>query len=140
MNVNKNNKRKRFSAKWTPYIIISCGFLGTVLGSYLVYYFQGEFPYGVLAGGLAGVLILIVIELIKQKTKKDSLPEADERVIRNIFRYFAYISHIFLAILVVSLTIFTLLNKESIPIFYLWIFSFSYLLIAGLGSLIIKRR
>lgn len=140
MNVNERKKWGDFLAKWNPYFIISCTLVGAVLGSFLTYYFSGEFPYEVLTAGLIVTIILTVIELIKQKRKKNNLPEADERVIRNVSRYFAYVSHIFLFILFVSLGVFTLLEKESISIFYLWIFFFSYLWITGIGSLIVKRR
>lgn len=65
--------RKRFDkllAKWTPYFIISCTLLGAILGSFLIYYFQGEFSYEVLSGGLIAAIILTLIEVIKQKRKK----------------------------------------------------------------------
>ena len=140
MNVKDRKKRADFLAKWTPYFIISCTLIGAALGSFIAYYFSGEFPYEVLTAGLIVTIILTVIEFIKQNRKKDDLPEADERVIRNVSRYFAYVSYIFLFILFVSLGVFTLLEKESIPILYLWIFFFSYLWITGIGSFIVKRR
>lgn len=93
-----------------------------------------------LQAGLIVSVILTLIEVIKQKRKKDNLPEADERVIRNVFRFFAYTSHIFLAILFIALGVFTLLENDSISIFYLWIFFFSYIWIVGIGTFIIKRR
>ena len=76
--------------KWVPYYLITCTFLGAVLGSFLIYYFQGEFPYEVLTAGLVATLFLTVIEVIKQKKKKNNIPDADERVIKNISRFFAY--------------------------------------------------
>lgn len=127
-------------AKWVPYYLITCTFLGAFLGSFLIYYFQGEFPYEVLTSGLIAVLILTIIQVVKQKQKKDTVPEIDERVIRNIFHFFAYTGHVFTGILFISLGVFTLLGKESISIFYLWILFFSYIWIAGIGVLIIKRK
>ena len=103
--------------KWVPYYLITCTFLGAVLGSFLIYYFQGEFPYEVLTAGLVATLFLTVIEVIKQKKKKNNIPDADERVIKNISRFFAYTSHILTSILFISLGVFTLLGKESISIF-----------------------
>ncbi|MFZ1691317.1 MULTISPECIES: hypothetical protein [Lactobacillales] len=126
--------------KWVPYYLITCTFLGAVLGSFLIYYFQGEFPYEVLTAGLVATLFLTVIEVIKQKKKKNNIPDADERVIKNISRFFAYTSHILTSILFISLGVFTLLGKESISIFYLWILFFSYIWIVGIGALIIKRK
>lgn len=140
MNVKDKKLSSKTLVKWSPYFIISCTLIGAVLGSFLVYYFKGEFPYEVLAGGLVATLFLTVIEIIKQKKKKNNVPEADERVIKNVFRFFAYASHIFLGILFMSLGVFTLLGNESISIFYLWILFFSYLWIVGIGALIIKRK
>lgn len=85
MSVKDRKKRGKVLGKWAPYFIITCTFIGILLGSFLIYIFQGEFPYQVLIGGLLATLILIVIEVIKQKRKKDNVPEADERVIRNVF-------------------------------------------------------
>lgn len=126
--------------KWTPYFIIACTFFGALLSSFLIYYFQGEFPYEILIAALIASVILTIIQVVKQKRKKDNLPEADERIIQNIFRLFAYTSHIALAILFVSLGVFTLLGNESISIFYLWILFFSYIWIVGIGRIIVFRR
>lgn len=140
MSVKDRKKWGRILEKWTPFFIIACTFIGAVLGSFLVYLFQGEFPYEVLTAGSIVAIILTIVEMIKQKRKKDNLPAADERTIRNIFRFFAYASHIFLAILFIALAGFTLLGNESISIYYLWIFFFSYIWIVGVGALILKRR
>lgn len=140
--MNEKNKEKwgNILTKWTPYFIIACTFLGALLSSFLIYYFQGEFPYEILIAALVASIILMIIQVVKQKRKKDNLPEADERIIQNIFRLFAYTSHIVLAILFVSLGVFTLLGNESISIFYLWILFFSYIWIVGIGTIIVFRR
>ena len=140
MSVNDKKKQAKILTKWTPFFLITCIFIGAVLGSFLVYFIQDEFPYEVLTGGLVATIILTVIEVTKQKRKKDNLPEADERVIRNVSRFFAYASHISLTILFIALGVMTLLGNESITIFYLWIFFFLYIWIVGIGALIIKRR
>ena len=140
MIVKEREKWRRILEKWTPFYIIICTFIGAVLGSLLAYYFQGELPYEVLIGGLAATIILTVMQVIKQKRKKDNLPEADERVIHNIFRFFAFASHITLAIIFIVLGVFTLLGNESISLLYLWIFFFAYIWIVGIGTLIIKVR
>ncbi|MBA4538604.1 hypothetical protein H1Z61_16095 [Bacillus aquiflavi] len=140
MSIQERKSYGTILAKWSQFFIIICTFIGVILGSFLVYFFQGEFPYEVLAGGLVVTIILTIIEVMKQIRKKDNLPEADERIIHNVFRFFAYASHLSLAILFIALAVFTLLGKESISIFYLWIFFFSYLLIVAIGAFFIKRR
>lgn len=132
-----NSKNRK---KWTPFFTIACTLIGAILGSFLVYFLKGEFPYEVLVGGFTAALILTGIVIIKLRRKKDNVPVADERVIRNVSRFFAYTSHTFLAILLIVLSIFTLLGNESISILYLWIFAFAYLWISGIGALIIKKR
>ena len=120
--------------------MIACLFIGTVLGTLLVYFIQGEFPYEVFAGGSTAVIILIIIELIKQKRKTDNMPETDERVTQNVFNFMAYGSHIFIAVLFIGLAAYTVLGSDTIPTLYLWIFFFSYIVIVGFGGIIIKRR
>ena len=136
----ESKKWGRILERWAPFYIILCTLIGAVLGSFLFYFFQGEFPYEVLLSGIAATIILTIIQLIKQKRKKDNLPEADERVIHNMFRFFAFTSHITLAILFISLGVFTLLGNESISLLYLWIVFFAYIWIVGIGTLIIKGR
>jgi len=140
MSVKDRKQRAASLSKWTPYFLIACTFIGSVLGSFLVYLFQDEFPYEVLIGGFSAAIILTAFQFIKQRRKKDRLPEADERVIRNVSRFFAYTSHIFLAFLFLTLAVFTLVGNETISILYLWIFFFSYIWIAGIGAFIVKRR
>ena|SRR5699024_11004759 len=140
MNSEDRKRWTKILEKWTPFFIIACTLIGAGLGSFLVYFFKGEFPYEVLAGSLVAAIILTVIEIIKRSRKKDNVPEADERVVRNVFRFFAYTSHIFLAVLFIALSVFTLLGNESIPVLYLWVFGFTYIWIAGIGALITKKR
>lgn len=139
-NENEWEKWGNDLTKWVPYNIIACTFIGALLGSFLIDYFQGDFPYEVLIAGLVSSITLTIIQVIKQKRKKDNLPEADERTIHNIFRLFAYASHITLVLIFVSLGVFTLLGNESISIFYLWILFFSYIWIVGIGTIVFFRR
>lgn len=103
MSLKDRKSVDKLITKWSTYFIISSTLIGSILGSFLIYYFQGEFPYEVLNGGLIATIILTVVEVIKQKRKKNNLPEVDERVIRNIFRFFTYLSHIFLGLLFITL-------------------------------------
>ena len=130
----------RFLEKWTPYFMMICTLIGAALGSWLAYVAYGEFPYEVLIGGAIATIILAVVQVIKQKRKKDNLPEADERVIRNMSRFFAIASHLTLAVLFIGLAIFTFLGNETISLLYLWISFFAYIWIVGIGTFIIKFR
>lgn len=124
------------SKMWRPIFIV----VGFTLGSFLVYFMKGIFPYEVLAGSVVMALVLMFVEWFKRKRKNNRLPEADERVIQNISRYFAYTSHVFLAILFIGLAVLTLLENETISLTYLWVFAFAYLFIASVGGFIVKRR
>lgn len=136
----REKKKELIPKKWSSLFMIACLFIGTVLGTLLVYFIQGEFPYEVFAGGTTAVIILIIIELIKQKRKTDNMPETDERVTQNVFNFMAYGSHIFIAVLFIGLAAYTVLGSDAIPTLYLWILFFSYIVIVGFGGIIIKRR
>lgn len=111
-----------------------------MLGSLLVYITQGIFPLDVFAVGITAILILTVIQIIRRKRKKDNVPEVDERVAHNVFRYHSYMSHFAIAILFIAVAILTLLEMETISILYLWIFFVAYLWMVGIGAIFIKRR
>lgn len=131
---------KAFLEKWLHFFIIIGVFAGGLLGSFLVYIFQGQFLYEVFAGSVVATVILIIFQLVKMMRKKDKLPETDERIIHNVTHFFAYTSHITLTIMIIVLAAFTLLGHESVPIWYLWIFFFAYIGITGIGAIIIRRR
>ncbi|WP_407371886.1 hypothetical protein [Carnobacterium sp.] len=120
--------------QWSPYFIISC----TLVGSFLVYYFQGEFPYEVFNGGLIITLLLAVIQVLKQK--KAIGTDGDERGIKNVLRLFSDTSPVFLVIFFIALGVYTLLGNKSISLFYLWNLFFSYIWIVGISALIGKRK
>ncbi|WP_404996836.1 hypothetical protein [Caldifermentibacillus hisashii] len=112
MSVKDRKKWETILTKWTPFFIIACGLIGIVLGSFLAYFFQGEFPYDVFAGGLVATIILTIIQVIKQKRKKDNLPEADERVIHNVFRFFCICFTSFLSYFIYSFSRFHTFRKR----------------------------
>src|SRR5699024_6326562 len=138
--MNEQNNKNNFFKKWSSLFIVITGFIGDVLGSFLVYFIEGEFPFEVLAGSFTMMIILGLFIVIKEKRKKDQLRGTDERVIHNVFRFFEYISHIFIIFLFIGIAIFSLIGFESIPMLYLWIFFFNDIWVAGIGGMITKRR
>lgn len=139
MNEKKARQVKALE-KWAPYFIIACTVVGGLLGSAVMYYLQGDVPYEVVVGFVAAAVILTVVQMLKQKFKKDRLPEVDERVAKNVARFFAYSSHITLGVLVVGLAVVTALGGEVISTTYLWILFFAYIWVVGIGTFILKRR
>lgn len=57
MSIFRINHCSLVLGKWIPFFIITCTFIGSALGSFLFYFFQGEFPYEVLTGGLIATII-----------------------------------------------------------------------------------
>lgn len=138
--MNKRKKAAESIQKWMPFFMIGCILLGSILGSTLYYYFQSEFPYEIIVGCLISSIVLIFIEWLKRKRKKDKLPEIDERITKNLSRFTAFASHITLMIIFVLLAIFTMLGTESISVSYLWILYFAYIWIVGIAVIVIKKR
>ena len=126
--------------KWGLAVMAVFSMIGAILGITLVYIFRGHFNISALLGAFAGTMILIMINIIKVSLKKNTLPEVDERTVKNISTFFLYSSHIFLLLLLIALTIITLMGGDSIQIIHLWIGIFAYLWISGIGALIVYRR
>ena len=126
--------------KWVPYFMIACITIGALIGSAVIYYLQGDVPYEVIAGFVVASLMLTIIQMVKQKFKKNRLPEVDERVAKNVSKFFAYSSHITLGLVVVGLAVVTAMGDEAISIYYLWVLFFLYLWVVGIGTFILKRR
>ncbi|GGP06846.1 ATP synthase subunit I [Oceanobacillus neutriphilus] len=140
MSMKDTDKKKRSAKKSTLTLRLISSLIGILLGTILVFFFQGEYPYEVLLGGLTGAVIIAVFAWIIKKRKKDNTPEADERVKQNIFRFSAYASHISLAVLFMGIFISSLLGVESVSMMYLWIFFVAYIWITGIGTVIARRR
>ena len=126
--------------KWVPYFMIAFITIGALIGSAVIYYLQGDVPYEVIAGFVVASLMLTIIQMVKQKFKKNRLPEVDERVAKNVSKFFAYSSHITLGLVVVGLAVVTAMGDEAISIYYLWVLFFLYLWVVGIGTFILKRR
>ncbi|MBF0754164.1 hypothetical protein [Jeotgalicoccus nanhaiensis] len=55
--MSENDEKKALiQEKYSSLFMITCTFFGAILESLLLYFIKGEFPYEVLAGGLAQLL------------------------------------------------------------------------------------
>lgn len=126
--------------KWVPYFMIAFITIGALIGSAVINYLQGDVPYEVIVGFVVASVMLTIIQMVKQKLKKDRLPEVDERVAKNVSKFFAYSSHITLGLVVVGLAVVTALGDEAISIYYLWVLFILYLWVVSIGTFILKRR
>ena len=138
-----SDDKKRISEileKWVPYFMIAFITIGAFIGSAVINYLQGDVPYEVIVGFVVASVMLTIIQMVKQKLKKDRLPEVDERVAKNVSKFFAYSSHITLGLVVVGLAVVTALGDEAISIYYLWVLFILYLWVVSIGTFILKRR
>lgn len=113
---------------------------GALIAQIIMYFVNREFNLSALLGILSGGGILIIINIVYVFSKKDNTPEIDERIRNNMFKFLFYVSHIFIAFLFIGLTIISFLGVDNIPLSYLWIIIIAYLLISGIGGMIVSRR
>lgn len=114
--------------------------VGALIGAGLVYYFQGQFPIEVLAGAAIAAILLIIYQIIKQSRKKNNIPEVDERVSHNMFRFLSICSHLAVLLLALCITGYTAIGRDAIPLLPLWIIILLYIWVSGIGLFVIKRR
>lgn len=126
--------------KWSLSFRVIYVLIGALVGMLIYYLVKGKFDMSLFLGVLAGIAILIIFNVIKVLRKKDRVPEADERTVNNLLKFFTFLSNIYILVLLGSLGIITLIEIETIPITYLWLVLIAYLLISSIGSLIISRR
>lgn len=126
--------------KWVWAIVGSLGVISSLIILTIIYLFTGEFNISALLGLLVGFFIIIIINVISVKSKKNETPSIDERTINNIKKFYAIIPHIYLGIVVISLTILAIMGIEVISITYLWLAIMLYLLLCGIGALILNFK
>jgi len=126
--------------KWSLSFRVIYVLIGALVGMLIYYLVKGKFDMSLFLGVLAGIAILIIFNVIKVLRKKDRVPEADERTVNNLLKFFTFLSNIYILVLFGSLGIITLIEIETIQITYLWLVLIAYLLISSIGSLIISRR
>lgn len=128
--------------KWTLAIGGVTVFLGMLLGQFIKVFIGRDDAFAIeaLLGVLPVSLILIVINIIQVKRKKDNTPEMDERTVKNILKFQTLAAQIFIGLLFVSLIIITFLNVESVSISILWIIILIYMCLYGIGTLVVKGK
>ncbi|WP_339184240.1 hypothetical protein [Oceanobacillus sp. FSL W7-1293] len=130
---------KKHLQPWVWTIVGSIGFIASLLVKTIIYLFTSEFDFSGLLGLLTG-LFIIIINIIIVKTKKDKTPSIDERTLNNIKKFYAISPHIYLGIIIIGLIILSIMGMEVISITYLWAAVMLYLVLSGIGSLVIHLK
>lgn len=114
--------------------------LGAFIGGVIVSIKDGDFSLEVFSGFIVGGGVILLLVLFSVYRKNDKTPDVDERVITNIKTFLNYSLLIALTLLSIMVFSFDLLDYESIPIIYLYIYLAIVCLIVGIGGYIIKKR
>lgn len=125
--------------KGRMYVIIG-GIIGALIASLSVYFTRGDFPIEVMAGAVLASFLLLLFEYFKSGRRNRNIPETDERISENLFKFLSNLSHIAIAVLVIGLTVISLFNIEAIPIVYIWVFFLIYILAGSIGGAIVKNK
>ncbi|MTD30690.1 hypothetical protein [Planomicrobium sp. YIM 101495] len=128
------NKKKL--QKWNFTLAAMGGLIGMLLGTV----FTKGLDWSAILGAFTAFAIIFLINFFYVRSKSDKTPEVDERTILNMRKYYAIIANVFLGILFLSLAAVTYMGYEQISLSYLWIFIISYMLISGVGALIVNNR
>lgn len=128
-------KKKKY-AKWNITIGATGGLIGMIIGTLI---FSGV-DWSAILGAFTGFAVIFLINFFYVKSKKDKTPEVDERTVNNVRKYYAIIANVFLGVLFLALAGFTYAGQDQISISYLWIFVIAYMLISGIGALVVSRR
>lgn len=128
-------KKKKY-AQWNITIASTGGLVGVIIGTLI---FSGV-DWSAILGAFTGLAIIFIGNLIYVKSKKDKTPEVDERIINNMRKYYAVIANVFLGALFLMVAAVTYMGHDQISINYLWIYVVAYMLISGIGALIVSRR
>ena len=123
-------------AQWNVTIASTGGLAGMIIGTLI---FSG-LDWSAILGAFTAFLLIFMGNFFYVRSKKDKTPEIDERTINNMRKYYAIIANLFLGALFLLLTVVTFMGYEQVSILYLWIFVISYMLISGIGALIVIRR
>lgn len=128
--------KTRKSQRWIFSITAVFGLFGMTLGQLI----QGKFDISVALGALTGAVLIFILELTKNRLKKNKTPDFDERTQHNMLKYYAVIPNIFIGIAILLLAVVALNGIEQVSINYLWLFFMAYVLISGIGALLVIRK
>lgn len=112
------------------------GLIGMIFGQFI--FNAGDLS--AILGAATGFLVIFLINAVYVKSKKDNTPELDERTRGNMRSYYAIIGNVFVLILLLSLTVLTYRGEDYVSIDYLFMFVIAYMLISGVGALIVSKR
>ncbi|MFD1606133.1 hypothetical protein [Oceanobacillus luteolus] len=127
---------KQRISKW----ILTFGAIGALIGMTLGQLITGTLNLSGLLGSLSGVLLFFIIDLIRNRMKKDNTPDIDERTRYNMIRYYVYASNIFIGVAFLLLAIVTFVGMEQVSVYYLWIMIFVYFIVSGIGAVVVSRK
>ncbi|MDZ5712765.1 hypothetical protein [Jeotgalibacillus haloalkalitolerans] len=128
--------KKKKLQKWGFTLAGFGGLVGMIVGTLI---FNGA-DFSAILGALTAFIIIFIVNVIYVRSKKDQTPEVDERIIHNMRKYYAVIANVFLCILFVALSALTFLDYEQISISYLWMFVIAYMLISGVGAIVVSKK
>ncbi|MFA1642840.1 hypothetical protein AB5N96_08235 [Chryseomicrobium imtechense] len=126
---------KKFK-KWYLTLATFGGFLGVVIGTFIF----NDGDISAILGAATGLLIIFLINLIYVKSKKDNTPEIDERTRNNMRTYYAVVGNVFMGVLFLALTALSYAGESAVSLSYLWMFVIAYMLISGIGALVVSKR
>lgn len=127
--------------KWTLAYAGIAVFLGILISQLMkILTDSNTFTTAPLIGVLPVSIILIGVNIVQVKRKKDNTPNMDERTIKNILKFQTFSAQIFIGLLFVSLIVITFLNVESVPTLLLWIIILLYMCLNGIGTLIVRGK
>ncbi|PAV29734.1 hypothetical protein CIL05_10215 [Virgibacillus profundi] len=141
MKEEKFEKWMPFIERWVPLcmgLFVTAG--AAVVATYAIYIFQDEFIWDFIIAAAIVIVAYTTYYLLKLKRKKDYTPEFDERTMKNVFKFFAGVSFVFIFLFFIFLGGVTLLGYHTVSLLHLWIFALLYFFISGIGLFIVKRR
>ncbi|WP_156855314.1 hypothetical protein [Oceanobacillus sp. AG] len=128
--------KKKKLHKWVFTLAGIGGLIGMTFGQFIF----GKLDFSGILGSLSAVILFFIIDLVKNRMKKDDTPDFDERTTHNVVKYYAYFSTGFIAVAFLLLAVVTASGLENVNISYLWILIFIYMLSSGIGAFIVSKK